>query len=139
MQSILKSLATIVMALLVLLSTLSLTVEKHYCGDFLVAISYFGNNQGCADEKENDTCDLPAIIKKKSCCKDEINQIKGHEDLTSASTEKFNFEQQQIVTALLLKHMQCFHKLPKERGSYECYVPPNIIKNFQVLHDVFII
>jgi len=41
------------LALLVLLSTLSFTVESHYCGDFLVDVSYVGQADGCGMEKSS--------------------------------------------------------------------------------------
>ena len=61
------------MALLVLLSTVSFTVEKHFCGDVLIDTAVFTEAQKCmmeAFEMEQ------ALITKKNCCKDELEVIK---------------------------------------------------------------
>ena len=65
-----------VMALLVLVSTLSFTVEKHFCGNTLIDVSLFS---------EADKCDMEmmemelAKITKKSCCKDVVDVIEGQD------------------------------------------------------------
>ena len=41
---------SVTLALLVLMSTLSFTVEKHFCGDVLVDVSVFTETQKCGME-----------------------------------------------------------------------------------------
>ena len=126
------------MALLVLLSTFSLTIEKHFCGDFLVDVSYFGDTQGCAEELGEDDCDTPETIEKKNCCKDEIEQIKGQEDL-QAVTKKITIEKQQFIVAFIHTYNNLFIDLKKQIVPQKNYSPPNLVSDIQVLHEVFII
>ena len=57
-----------------LCSTVSFTIEKHFCGDKLIDVSVFS---------EADKCNMEASgmkaegITKKPCCKDEVNMVKG--------------------------------------------------------------
>ena len=72
------------LALMVLFSTVSFTVEKHFCGDVLVDVSVFTDVEKCAMEAME-------MKQKKSCCKDEVDVLKGQDEL------KFNsFEEKKI-------------------------------------------
>lgn len=138
MKTVITKIASTLLALLVLFSTFSLTVEKHYCGDFLVAISFFGEANNCADELEEDDCDSPQVIEEKNCCKDEIQNIEGQDDLRN-SIEKFNLKKQQLVAAYLFSYKYIFESSVKEEREYSFYLPPKLIKDLHVLHEVYII
>ena len=63
---------SIFMAMLVMFSTVSLTVEKHYCGDTLVDVAVFEEAKKCGMESSN----MPVEeITKKSCCKDTVDCV----------------------------------------------------------------
>lgn len=126
------------MALLVLFSTFSFTVEKHFCGEFLVGISYFGNADNCTAEVEEGGCDGPQVVKKKKCCKDEIQQIEGQDTLKN-DVEKFDLEQQHFLVAFVASYYQLFTDLEGEKVPHRYYDPPKITKDIQLLHEVFII
>ena len=127
------------LAFLVLLSTFSFTVEKHFCGDFLVDISYFGNAQSCIGEIEKDAYDKKRIVKKKKCCKDEIQHIEGQDDFQKTSIDKITFKLQKFVIAYAISYKLMFKKLQRLVIPHKGYSPPNLFFNFQVLHEVFII
>ena len=126
------------MAVLLLFSTFSFTVAKHYCGDFLVGVSYFGETKSCADELGEDDCDSPEVIKKKNCCKDEVEKIEGQDDLRN-SVEKFDLEKQQFVVAFITSFNELFLPKSQEKKENLHHVPPKLIKDLQVLHEVYII
>ena len=60
---------SVAMALLVLISTLSVSIEKHYCGDHLVDIAFFAEAEKCGMEASDEDKDLMA----QSCCKDVVD------------------------------------------------------------------
>ena len=118
------------MALLVMLSTMSFTIEKHFCGDTLVDVAVFSEAKGCGME-------MPSTI-KKSCCKDEIDHIKGQDEL-KFSFNDFDPDKQQFVTAFFYTYIDLFEGLPEQIIPFKDYSPPNLFYDRQVLHDVFII
>lgn len=134
-----KSITSVVLALLVLLSTLSVTIEKHFCGDYLVDVSYFGNLQGCADEADAKDCDTKETIAKKGCCKDEVQHIKGQDKLSKTSKEKLNFEKQQFLVAFVVVYNNLFSETSSEEKPFLNHPPPDIFKDYQALHQVYII
>lgn len=120
------------MALLVLFSTVSFTIEKHFCGDVLVDVSMFVEADKCAMEALE-------ILQKKTCCKDEIAIVKGQDELKVSAFEDLDFEQQQFVTVFTYSYINLFESLQKQNVLYKDYSPPNLVYDIQVLDQVFII
>ncbi|MEW4925324.1 hypothetical protein [Algibacter sp. 2305UL17-15] len=120
------------LALIVLFSTVSFTIEKHFCGDTLVDVAIFTDSEKCAMEALE-------ILQKKTCCKDEINVVEGQDELKTASFEDLDFEQQQFLTAFVYSYITGFESLPKETIPHNDYSPPNLVADIQVLDQVFII
>ena len=131
-----SKIASIILAVLVLFSTFSFTVEKHYCGDFLVDVSYLGEADNCS-KGETDSCDT--MQKKKKCCKNEVHQIDGQDEIQKSSTEKISFQQAKLFVAFYTSYKLLFQNLEKQFVPHQYYSPPDLIFDIQVLHEVFII
>ena len=121
-----------VMALLVLFSTVSFTIEKHFCGDTLVDVSMFAQAEKCAMEALE-------ILQKKTCCKDEVDIVKGQDELKVSSFDDLDFQQQQFITAFIYSYFNGFESLQKKTIPHIDYSPPNLVSDIQVLDQVFII
>lgn len=120
------------LAFLVLFSTVSFTIEKHFCGNVLVDVSMFVEADKCAMEAME-------ILQKKTCCKDEIDVVLGQDELSLSPFDDLDFEQQQFVTAFTHTYLNGIESLPKQTISHKDYSPPNLIADIQVLDQVFII
>ncbi|RXJ50782.1 hypothetical protein ESZ48_06990 [Gelidibacter gilvus] len=123
------------MAFLVLLSTISFTMEKHYCGDTLIDVAIFSKVDSCCD------MDATAItaVEKKSCCKEEIAVVKGQDNLKKATFDDLSFDQQVFLTTLYYSYLNLFEGLPEQVIPHKGYSPPNLVTDIQVLDQVFII
>lgn len=121
-----------ILALLVLFSTVSFTIEKHFCGDILVDVSMFTEADKCAMETQD-------IIEKKSCCKDVVEFIEGQDELKVSSFKDIDFIQQQFFTAFACCYVNLFKGLAKQIIPHKDYSPPNLIADIQVLDQVFLI
>ena len=130
-----KTIATL-LALVVLLSTFSFNVEKHFCGDFLVAISYVGSVASC-DDVEEDSCESKTI--EPSCCKDDVEFLKGQTQIQKSPVEKVTFTK--VITAVTsyTYYKQLFSDLKRQFVPHRLYIPPKLFSDIQVLHEVFII
>lgn len=118
--------------MLVLFSTVSFTIEKHYCGDVLVDVSVFTDAEKCGMEALE-------ILQKKTCCKDEVDVVLGQDELKFSSFEDLDFSQQQFVTTFAYTYINLFEGLPKQIVPHKDYSPPNLVTDIQVLDQVFII
>ncbi|WP_308990670.1 hypothetical protein QLS71_004230 [Mariniflexile litorale] len=117
-------------------STVSFTIEKHFCGDVLVDVSVFTEAQKCimgAFETDQQT------IRKKICCKDEVNVIQGQDNLRLTSFEDFNFQQQLFIASFTYTFISVSQGLAEHVIPHKNYSPPHLVADIQVLDQVFII
>jgi hypothetical protein len=132
LKQLLHKTFSVSLSLIVLFSTVSFTIEKHYCGDILVDIAVFAEAEKCGMEAIE-------IAQKKSCCKDEIDVVEGQDELKTSSFEDLEFEQQQFLSAYTYSYINGFESLPKQTIPHKDYSPPNLVTNIQVLDQVFLI
>ena len=127
---------SVVMAILVLFSTVSFTIEKHFCGDVLIDVAVFTEAQKCvmeAFEMEQ------AAITKMNCCKDDLELLKGQDVLKSQSYEDLHFDQSVFLSTFVYTYINLFEGLPEQIIPHKDYSPPNLVADIQVLDQVFII
>ena len=134
MKSRFFKISSFLLSLLVLFSTFSFTVEKHYCGEFLMDVSYLGDASDCGMQME-----AKAKVKKKKCCKDEIHQIVGQDELQQNSIDDFNLLKQQFLVAYIISSNDLFLDKESKKTLYIDASPPDISLDYQVLYQSFLI
>ena len=127
---------SVTLALLVLFSTVSFTIEKHFCGDVLVDVSIFTEVEKCAMEAFEME---QAAITKKSCCKDQIDVVQGQDELSVKTFDDLDFGQQQFLATFTYTYLNLFEGLPEQIIPHRNYSPPLLVADIQVLDQVFII
>lgn len=127
---------SILMAIMVMFSTVSLTVEKHYCGDMLVDVAVFEEVEKCNMEAYEMALEK---ITKKTCCKDTVDLLEGQDELRVNSFDDLDFEQQLFVTSFVYSYINLFEGLPQLVVPHKDYSPPNLIVDRQLLDEVFLI
>lgn len=139
MKQIALKIASVSMALLVLCSTLSYTVEQHYCGNFLADSSWFGHAKSCGMEVlQTNSKTAGCELVQTGCCSNKIFHIEGQDELNSAAHqwafEPLHFDAVPSTAYQLLPLLD-----GDEQVTFEHYVPPIIVRNVQVLHQTFLI
>lgn len=138
-QFIHKSMA-LFMAAVVLITTMSFTVDMHFCGETLVDYSFFQKVEGCGMEKtqiSKITCENPTLT-KKACCSDEQMLKQGQDDLRT-SFDALSFQQQLFVTSFTYSYLNLFEGTLSNEVPFIDTSPPLIRQNLQVLHQSFLI
>ncbi|WP_209402201.1 hypothetical protein [Pseudozobellia sp. WGM2] len=125
------------MALLLLLSTTSWKVEKHYCMGRLMDVSFFVDAQDCGMDMTSGA-EQETVIEKKSCCDSEVILLEGQDDVASAHND-FDIGQLQFAIAYVYSYFGLFEPHTAQRIPYEHYSPPLIVRDIQLLDDVFLI
>ena len=123
------------MALLVFISTLSISIEKHYCGDHLVDVSIFADVQKCGMEE----ADQGAILMTQSCCKDVINFVEGQDELSLEKTKVLNTNQKVLLMSFASIFSGLDYHESQNNTLFKHYTPPNYVEDIQVLNEVFLI
>lgn len=134
MKHFFRKISAVLIAFLVLFSTFSFTVEKHFCGDFLMDVSITGNLEVCATDIAPD-----ASIKMKKCCKDEVQEIEGQDELQQNPVAEFDFQKKQFLTAFVLFYTDLFIENESNINFYKDFIPPDIPFDYQVSYQVFLI
>lgn len=134
MKQFLTKISSLILAFLVLFSTFSFTVDKHYCGDFLVDVSFTGKSENCGMQM-----DKVATTIKKNCCKDEVHKVEGQDELQLNKIEKITFEKEQFLTAFVISYKDLFVVKEPKNNFYKDFSPPDISLDYQILYQTFLI
>jgi len=137
MKSMLHKILSIAMAFVVLFSTMSFTVNKHYCGDTLVDTSLFREAKSCGMEMQSSSSKDCSVL-KKNCCSNEQIVVEGQDDL-KLDFSNFNFEQKTFITSFVYAYVNLFDSVAKENIHFKDYSPPLIVKDIHVLDEVYLI
>jgi hypothetical protein len=138
MKQFLNKIIAVSMSIVVLLSTMSFTVSQHYCGDYLVDSALFSKAESCGMEMEKPSPNKDCSLTKKNCCSDILTQIDGQSEL-KIDVAHLNFEQQVFVAALSYSYIQLFEGIEENSVPFKYYSPPLLVKDLQLLDEVFLI
>jgi hypothetical protein len=133
----LKNILVTFLAVVVLCSTLSFSVHKHFCGPFLKDISVIVPSHGCGMEKSN-LEDFCSVTPEKSCCSDVVELIKGQEHL-KLSWNNFDLEHQQFTAVIAPSNFFSIAEAGLEEPQFISYSPPLVLHDIPVWHQSFLI
>lgn len=138
MKEMIHKISAVLMAFVVLISTMSFTMHMHYCGDTLVDTSYFVEAKTCGMEMPqpvNTSDDCSAV--KKNCCTDKQLTVEGQDEL------KLNVElqlEQQLFAAVFFTSYTLLFEIPEESITvHQDYLPPPLVKKIYQLDEEYLI
>ena len=137
MKQVLRKIMSLAMAFVVLISTMSFTVNMHYCGDTLVETAIFHKAKGCGMEMEKPSTDGCSNA-SKSCCDDEQFVFDGQDEL-QLQVDKITFEQQVFIASFVFTYINLFEGLDNNVSSFEEYEPPLVIKEIFKIDETYLI
>lgn len=126
------------MALVVLFSTLSFTINMHYCGNSLVDSAIFKQAKTCGMEMQKSMSNSECSITKKDCCNDEQITFEGQDEL-NISLDKLNLTQQLFIGSFVYSYINLFGDLEENIIPFNDYPPPLIVKSIYKIHEVYLI
>jgi hypothetical protein len=128
MKQILHQILSSFLAILVLASTVSWTVDKHICMGRVMDISLFSHADDCG----------MSMDMEKSCCDDESFTVQGQHDL-KMSFDDFSLDQQVFIVSFVQTYFHLMEEATEEPNSFSEYNPPPLIRDIQVLDQTFLI
>lgn len=138
MKRLLYKIVSISMAIVVLFSTMSFTIDMHFCGDTLVDASFFHKAETCGMEMDNPSPETGCSITKKHCCSDKQLSAQGQNELQN-SFFKIDFEKQVFITSFVYSYINLFEVQDNEQPSFKDYSPPPLIKPIFKLDETYLI
>lgn len=128
------------MALLVLFSTLSFSVDMHYCMGHLVDFSLFDDVKTCSMQMEtSDSSSMDTSMEMAmDCCSDvQLNKV-GQDDL-KISFDTISFDQQVFLTSFVCTYLNLYAEERTDKVRFEDYSPPLLIRDTLILDQTFLI
>lgn len=136
MREVFRKITAVLMVAILLLSTTSFSIYKHFCGDNLVAIS---------TEKVDSCCDSEINIKsnklnfsEKDCCKNETS-YKDIQIFDTTNSVKITKSQSLFLTSLYYNFIEKSTYVNTTKNYYKDFSPPKLVSNKQVLFQTFLI
>ncbi|MFT4830863.1 MAG: hypothetical protein ACI815_000501 [Psychroserpens sp.] len=137
MKSIFQKVFSITMALFLMASTVSWTIGMHYCGKSLVDIVFFGHAEKCGMDQSTVANSESDEWRNLSCCVEEIAVIVGQDNLTSSHDDSSRVLQ--LFFTVSNTPYALFEGADVNITSYNTYLPPTLVRNVQLLDQVFLI
>ena len=137
MKSIFRNILSVFMAIVVLLSTVSFSVDMHYCGDTLVDVALNTKAATCGMESMQN---LPSksSITKNGCCTDHKVVVDGQDEL-NPSPSQLTLDHQLFLTSFVYVYQALFETVSKQITPYQDYRPPILVSDIQVDYETFLI
>jgi hypothetical protein len=130
--SFISKIGSISLALLVLVSTMSFTIDAHYCGNILVDKAILSKAQTCEMHQQMHSED------ESSCCDNEVEIIEG-QDILQFSKAEFDLDIPLEFTVFSLIYFCDLDVFQKQIDEFQFYNPPQHSSDLQLLKQVFLI
>ena len=137
-KGVLKNITAICLAFFVMASTMSFTINEHYCGGSLVDTSLFVKADTCMMEGMGMSNSNDTDIIMDNCCNDVITLVDGQDEVHQ-NGKQIAFQQQLFITTFLYTYSALFSNKESSVVSYKEYIPPILVKDIQVLDEAFLI
>ena len=138
MKAVFHKIGAVCMALAVLFSTLSFTVDMHYCGKTLVDLSLDKADNCLMKSMMPESSAACESMKKMKCCSDVEITFEGQDEL-KISFDQLNFDQQVFLVTYAFTFDQLLQPAEESKIPFDGYPPPLLIRDLQVLHETFLI
>ena len=129
-----KLLAT-VLSLLLLISTVSVTVNQHLCMGEVVDIAFYAHAKSCGMEQEAPTAGLTL---QADCCDTLSFSVEGQDNLNTGGNN-LDLQQQSLVAVIPLSPSSPVQLPHTASTAFQSHAPPLLHKDFQVLYATFLI
>ena len=138
MKKGIQKFSSLILALLVLVSTFSFTIEKHFCGDFLVDQAVFSKVKDCGMSSHDMDSMMDSEILSDSCCTNTHVAIDGQDEL-KISFDNLSLDQQVFVAAFGVSFIELFEASSEQVIPFKYYSPPILVKDIHLMDQVFLI
>ncbi|MEZ2415560.1 hypothetical protein ACA086_11400 [Muriicola sp. E247] len=137
MDSRRHKIGALTLAFMVLFSTMSFSMDMHFCGDSLVDFKLFQQADDCGMAMDGATSD-DMMGAENHCCSDVEVVVSGQDDLHSIASD-ISFEQQNLIISFLLVCTHFFNEVDKQSIPFKEYSPPLLIRDVQLMDQTFLI
>lgn len=134
MKAFAQKTGSVLLAFLLLFSTLSFTMDMHFCGKTLVDFEIFHEAEGCGMSMDD------SLMTEMGCCSDVEIAVFGQDDLKFPQWDSLKAPLQVFVAAAAAYLPQLLAWEPDAAFiPFKEYSPPLLIRDLPVNYGVFLI
>ena len=133
MKRIFQKFGAATLAFLVLFSTLSFSVDMHFCGHTLVDMELFQKAEGCGMSMEDGS------MTAMGCCRDHQVVVAGQDDLKLPPSFDFSPQLDLFLPVTPLFFDVEVNGFRSQSPEVKTYIPPLLFRDLSVQHQVFLI
>lgn len=137
MKSVFHKIASVGMAFVVLLSTMSFTFDMHYCGDTLMDVGIFQKAKSCGMDTQ-DAATRDCSVTEKKCCSDKQLTIDGQDQLEK-SIDGLSLEEQVFIVSLISSYLNLFEGTNTEVNLFRDDGTLSVVRNIYKLNESYLI
>lgn len=126
------------MSFVVLFSTTSFAITKHFCGDTLIDTAVFNKAETCGMEMDLASTVEGCSVIKENCCNDQQILIDGQDEV-QIQFDKISFEQKVFIASFIYSYVNLFEGLDKNVSSFEEYAPPIVTNQIYKIDESYLI
>tara|TARA_R110002126_G_scaffold181187_4_gene330026 strand:- start:35271 stop:35687 length:417 start_codon:yes stop_codon:yes gene_type:complete len=128
----------ILMSFVVLFSTTSFAITKHFCGDTLVDTAIFTKATSCGMEVEKTSSLADCSNLTMDCCSDQ-QIVKNAQDELQLQIDKISFEQKVFIASFVYSYINLYKGLDKKVSYFEVYDPPVVTNQLYKIDETYLI
>ncbi|MEJ1223724.1 HYC_CC_PP family protein [Sediminicola sp. 1XM1-17] len=137
MKAKIRHILSFAMAFLVLFSTLSFTVDMHFCGKQLVDFGLYKSAKTCGMATMNTTMG-DQMDMDMGCCSD-FNLVQQGQDDWKINLENISFGNHYFIATFISNYIELFQELNKIAPPNAEYPPPLLVQDVIILDQQFLI
>lgn len=138
MKALFRKISALFMALVVMFSTMSFSINKHYCMDHLVDVSLILPAENCGMDMIITDTEEGSELTATPCCSDEHIAVEGQDELSTSSAVSNDIDKV-FATAFVYSYVLLFEPQIKAQPDFKAYRPPLITKDLPVLFETYLI
>ncbi|WP_224489930.1 HYC_CC_PP family protein [Robertkochia flava] len=138
MKAVIKKISAMLMAFVVMFSTMSFSINKHYCMDHLVDVSLILPAEDCGMDMMMAETTKGEQVDATPCCSEEHILIEGQDEVSPAQDGSSEVPQV-VIAAFMYSFSLFFEEETPERPEFKDYSPPLLIKDLPVFYESYLI
>ncbi|WP_128758209.1 HYC_CC_PP family protein [Leeuwenhoekiella aequorea] len=128
------------LAVFILFSTSSFTVDMHFCCNKLVDMAFFSKAESCMEivQKKDNNSKQCTSIQEKSCC-DNQTIVKEGDDTFKKSNTILEIDTLVFINTFFNTYINLFEGLEENVISFKTYRSPLLSTDIIILNETFLI
>ena len=139
MNKIFQQFGALFLSMLILLSSVSFTVDIHLCAGSIVDVSFAEEELSCSASLMGELSeDAHNAMRNMGCCDDLSFNLEGQDELQQANLDVKIDKPCFLAPETTLVDLKKVY-IPEDPALFTSYIPPPLIQDVQVLHQTFLL